>query len=172
MDKNKLKIIAGQVITESNLSTQSRLQLLKFVEKEAEEEQIMTLLLDGKIHKLDEQAQGVVRDRFNISEDKLNEAFEYLGSLSAVGGALQTDYNMCKKSKCYKKGIISKEKRKCLNMCHMVALQKGIGNLKGAMNRCNKAKNPDKCRERFEKNIARYQKQINKIKDKIKKMEG
>lgn len=67
MDK-QLRIIAGQMIVESKLSKMSKMQLLNFIKEEASDAQIKALLMDGKICRLDEQAEQIVNDRFELSE--------------------------------------------------------------------------------------------------------
>ena len=71
MDKkysNKLKIYAGKAVVESKLGKESKRQLLKFIQHEASDHQVMTLILDGKVTKLDEQATKIVEDRFECSK--------------------------------------------------------------------------------------------------------
>ena len=61
---NNLKILAGQIISETKLSKEIKIQLLNFIQKEASDSQIKALLMDGKIVQLDEQAEVIVNDRF------------------------------------------------------------------------------------------------------------
>lgn len=68
MKSKDLKITAGYIVTESKLSKAAKLQLLNFIQKEASDEQLMALLLDGKITKLDEQAKEIINNRFQLSE--------------------------------------------------------------------------------------------------------
>ena len=67
MDK-QLRIIAGQIVVESKILKSIKLKMLKFIQKEATDAQIKVLFLDGKIVKLDEQAEKIVNDRFEVSE--------------------------------------------------------------------------------------------------------
>ena len=69
MDK-KLFIHAGAIVVESKLTGQTKLQLLNWLKKEANEAQVKAFLLDGKIAFLDEQAEEVVNDRFEGSNIK------------------------------------------------------------------------------------------------------
>lgn len=71
MNVNNLKFLAGTVVYKSGkLSEASKIQLLNFI-KEADSHQIMALLLDRKIMKLDETAKAILEDRFENS--KYNE---------------------------------------------------------------------------------------------------
>ena len=68
MKTKNLKITAGYIVTESKLSKPAKLQLLNFIQNEASDEQLMALMLDGKIVKLDEQAKEIVKERFKNSK--------------------------------------------------------------------------------------------------------
>jgi hypothetical protein len=71
MDK-ELRVFAGQIVVESKMSKAAKLQMLNFIKEEATDAQIKALLMDGKIVKLDEQAEEIVNDRFENHE--INEA--------------------------------------------------------------------------------------------------
>ena len=64
MTSKELKITAGTFVVESKLSPQAKLQLLQFIQHEASDAQLKALMLDGKVVKLDEQAEAIVNDRF------------------------------------------------------------------------------------------------------------
>jgi len=69
INSKSLKILAGKnIINKNNISKYSKLQLLNFIKEEASNSQIMALILDGKIIKLDEQAEKIVEDRFYCSK--------------------------------------------------------------------------------------------------------
>ncbi|MBR9682663.1 MAG: hypothetical protein GOV02_03220, partial [Candidatus Aenigmarchaeota archaeon] len=85
MDK-KLFIHAGELVVESKLSGQSKLQLINWIKKEATEAQIKAFLLDGKITALDEQAEEVVNDRFKGSN--VQQMLEFVEPVSTVTMAL------------------------------------------------------------------------------------
>lgn len=63
-----IKILAGRIVMESQLSNPSKLQLLNFLQYEATIPQVKAFILDGEIVKLDEQAIEIVNDRFALSE--------------------------------------------------------------------------------------------------------
>lgn len=67
MDKN-LRIFAAEVVVESKLSKPAKLQILNFIKEDATDAQVKALLMDGKIVQLDEQAEQIVNDRFEVSE--------------------------------------------------------------------------------------------------------
>lgn len=68
MDK-KLKVATAFAVTKSKMTNEAKLQLLKFIRKEATEAQIKALLLDGAIVTLDEQAEEIVNSRFSASKE-------------------------------------------------------------------------------------------------------
>lgn len=67
MDK-QLRMMAGSIIMDSDLSNSAKLQMLNFIKEEASDAQVKALLMDGKIVKLDEQSEQIVNDRFEVSE--------------------------------------------------------------------------------------------------------
>ena len=91
MDK-QLRIIAAEMIVESKLSKSAKFQLLNFIKEEATDAQVKVLLMDGKIVQLDEQAEQIVNDRFEISEagGKVSQARKtyFSAANSPVGAAV------------------------------------------------------------------------------------
>jgi len=68
MDK-QLRLTAAAIVTESKLSRGAKLQLLKFIQKEATDIQIKALLLDGEIlPKIDKQTKEIIESRFKVCE--------------------------------------------------------------------------------------------------------
>lgn len=164
MNKQDLQIFLGHKIIESKLSQLAKLQMLEFIQHEASTHQLMSLILDGKIVKLDEQAKQIVEDRFKTSP-LITEAFEYYGAVKAASKACLRNMQVCKKAKCYK--LSGYESRVCRLNCDISAYQQKIKDLKSLSARCNKARNPMKCRKRFEGQAARIQKLINSKKKKL-----
>ena len=73
MDTKILRLVAGAIITDNKkMSKASKHQMLEFIKSEATDAQIKGLLLDGKVHRLDKQAEKVIGIRFENS--KLSEA--------------------------------------------------------------------------------------------------
>jgi len=61
---NKIRIFAGKMIVESELSKSAKLQLLNFIQHEATDSQVKVMLMDGEIVSLDEHAEEIVNSRF------------------------------------------------------------------------------------------------------------
>ncbi len=70
MDKKDLQLQTGQIIVDSKMTKPAKLQMLQFIQHEASESQLMALILDGRIVKLDEQAEEIVKDRFTTKIDE------------------------------------------------------------------------------------------------------
>lgn len=74
MTKKELKLMAGEIIKESEYSNSAKKQLLNFVLSEADETQLKALILDGKmITELEEDAVAVINDRFYSAMEKANK---------------------------------------------------------------------------------------------------
>ena len=85
LTKKELQIFVGHTVVESKMSKASKIQLLNFIQHEATKHQLMSLIMDGKIVKLDEQAKQIVEDRFNVKylqsmEPKLKSVIEKISS--------------------------------------------------------------------------------------------
>jgi len=92
MDK-QLRIIAAEMIVDSKLSKSAKFQLLNFIKEEATDAQVKALLMDGKIIHLDEQAEEIVNDRFELSEagGKVAQARKtYFSAVNSPAGAIAT----------------------------------------------------------------------------------
>jgi len=64
---NALKVVAGHLITDSDLSKSAKLQLINFLESQASEHQVKALMMDGEIiGSIDEQGQDIVDARFEM----------------------------------------------------------------------------------------------------------
>jgi hypothetical protein len=107
-----LKLIIGEKVVESKMSKDAKLQMLQFIQHEAEEYQLMAIVLDGGIVKLDEQAQQIVIDRFNASP--ICEAMTSREKDFWIGG-INRAFGECAK-KCGRIAI-TKEKRLCKQRC-------------------------------------------------------
>lgn len=65
MNTNKLKTTCGEIIVKSKLTKESKLQLLNFIQVEADEHQLKGFLLDGEIiTKADDEAKHIIDQRF------------------------------------------------------------------------------------------------------------
>lgn len=69
MNINDLKITCGKIVVSSKLTKESKIQLLNFVQKEANEHQLKAFLLDGEIiAKADDEAKEIIDQRFEQSK--------------------------------------------------------------------------------------------------------
>jgi len=176
MDTKILKVLLGSAIYESELSNVSKLQLLKFVKEEATDAQIKALLLDGKITRLDEQAEKIVEDRFKNSKiyKKLNEGqvASILGMLtfSPVVWAMWRLFRATISKKQRQCGILSvnSERDKCLKRVAFFAIIQKINMLKKMIGDANKSKNPQKYKEKLEKKILNLNNKAKVMSDKYK----
>ena len=73
MRELQLRIFAGAAVTKSELPKAAKLQLLNFIESEATDAQIKVLIMDGEITYLDEFAEQIVHDRWEVK--MLDETF-------------------------------------------------------------------------------------------------
>ena len=110
METKELKISAAQFIVESELTKPAKLQMINFIQHEADDHQLMSLMLDGKIVQLDEQAKEIVEDRFSVNEALTGREI----SFSLVG--INRVFGECAK-KCGRI-TLSKEKRLCKQRCN------------------------------------------------------
>jgi hypothetical protein len=66
--KSDLQVLAGLVVTESELTKESKLSLLNFVQNEASIHQLMSFLMDGKVRTISESEKSIVKDKFVASK--------------------------------------------------------------------------------------------------------
>lgn len=162
MDK-KLRLYAAEIVVDSELSKAAKLQLLNFIQNEATDAQVKALILDGKIFKLDEQAEEVVNDRFELLEvDPASiEAGMIMGGLAGITAMLGATVGRA----AYKvyRNYLSKAGRACAGRSGEDR-QRCIGDFKtrakiaaltAAASKCNQAKNPEKCKEKIQKKIEK-----------------
>lgn len=96
MNINDLKLFAGNTITESDMSTESKKQMLQFIIKEANEAQLKSIVLDKKIVTLDEGVKDVINARFdnyleNLYEQVSNDSINFsLSAREAIVSCLET----------------------------------------------------------------------------------
>jgi len=82
MTKKDLKLMASDIIIESEYPKSTKKQLLNFL-KEADEVKIKSLILDGKIEEIAEDAIDIVNKRFdimfeNMTQENIEETQEFL----------------------------------------------------------------------------------------------
>jgi len=136
MDK-QIRLLAGQIVVESKMSAAAKLQLLNFIKEEATDAQIKALLMDGKIVQLDEQAEEIVNDRFEVSEAggrvaKLRKS--YMGMAGAGGGlnlywvayrAIRGQFDKCTKQ-CGTFEVNTSRRQHCMIKCKVGKFQKEL----------------------------------------------
>jgi len=149
MDK-QLRIIAGAIVTESKLSKGAKTQLLNFIQNEATDVQVKALLLDGKIvTKIDEQTEGIINDRFEVSEagGRVAKIRKTYASLAGAGAGLnafwlvyrtiRSQFDKCTKA-CGSYELNTSRRQHCMIKCKvdkykaMLAAAKKAGNAKEA----------------------------------------
>jgi hypothetical protein len=158
MDKN-IRFVAAEFVVFSDLSKEAKLQLLNFIQSEATDSQVKALILDGKIVKLDEQAEEIVNERFALLE--FDPIVTWLGFTAAMFGAIGLNMatHMYKTylSKAGKAcaGISGEDRQKCISKYKAKAK---LETLKALLAKCGQAKNPEKCKAKLSKKIANMEK--------------
>jgi hypothetical protein len=158
MDK-ELRLFAAEAVIVSELSKQAKHQLLNFIQNEATDAQVKALVLDGRIVKLDEQAEEIVNERFAILE--FDPVTAWLGMTVAAFGA--TGLLMAKNIyKTYMSkagracaGRSGEDRQRCISKFKAKAKLEA---LKKLLARCDQTKNPEKCKAKLSKKIARMEK--------------
>jgi len=165
MYKKDLQIFLGRVTVESKLSKSSKLQLLKFIEKEASEEQLMILYLDGEIIKLDEQSNEIVRDRFKASLIEIAPLVMGVAATAAGAFALGASFGIAlKAANAIRKRFLTQEgrvcsglkkdqKRACKLKLKVASIKQQINIFNSKKTMCSKDKNPEKCKVQFNQKI-------------------
>jgi len=158
MDK-QLRLCAAQIVFESELSDAAKLQLLNFIQIEATDAQVKALILDGRIVNLDEQAEEIVNDRFDLLEfDPLTVYAGMLAAMTAMFGAAiaANIYNVYKTymSKAGRAcaGRSGEDRQRCIGDYKVKAK---IAAYTSALSKCSKAKDPNKCQIKFKKKIEK-----------------
>jgi len=164
MDKH-LRIMAAEILVESKLSKSAKLQLLNFIKEEASDAQIKALLLDGKVVQLDEQAEQIVNDRFEVSEAggrvaKLRKS--YMSQAGSGGGmsplwlayrAARGLFDRCT-DKCGKFEINTSRRQHCMARCKVEMIKAKIS----AAQKQNKSNEVRK----LQNQLSKAQKTLNK----------
>jgi len=89
MTSKDLKLLAGGMVLESDYSESAKKQLFNFIAEEASEIQIKSLIIDGKMVKIAEDAKQIVNERFeNLVENGMIEILE--DTLTFMGIARET----------------------------------------------------------------------------------
>ena len=163
MKSKNLKITAGSFVAESELSKPAKLQMLNFIQHEATDHQLMALLLDGEIVELDEQAEQIVEDRFNVQEGLFSAQFKVKKD---VGKGMMDLLKICMKKS--KSSGMSFQKRDLL--CTLEARKYAIKKLKSSISFCSKEKDINKCKKSLKTAIENHQREIPLLQQNIKSL--
>jgi len=87
MKRQDIQLFVANRVMESKMTKLAKLQMLNFI-KEATEGQLMALALDGKITSLDEQAEQVVKDRFNTNKSLQESILNPVQEAGVIGNIL------------------------------------------------------------------------------------
>ena len=171
-----LKIFCGKVIVDSKLSKQAKLQLLNYVQHEADETQLKLFLLDGKIDRVTEDdAVEIINDRFessNVLQEGLLKSIFGIVLLSPGGWLLWRGLKAAlndANSKCGVFGIGS-ERDACLLKAKLQNEQKKIAALQ--KNACGQSKNPAACKKAVATQVQKAQMKIKKYQGKLQKIQN
>jgi len=85
MKKNaSLKLYCAEAVFRSKISKEGKIQLLNFIQKEADSYQLMALILDGRIvKKLTETDKQIIKDRFLVEGGAITKVKSFA---SVAGG--------------------------------------------------------------------------------------
>jgi len=145
MNNVQLKILAGEIVVRSKLTKPAKLQLLNYLQKEATEAQVKAFLLDGEIVSLDEHAEEIVNERFEVSEagGRIAKLRKTYMSVAASGGGMsplwilyrkiRSMYDSCTR-RCGKYELNTTRRQHCMIKCKV---QKIENQLKAAQQQKN-----------------------------------
>ena len=184
MKESTFRIFLGQAITVSEkLSNPVKLQLLEYVKK-ADLHELMSIVLDGEVKPLDDQAAELLEQRFKRSEWP---AFIEESMITEVGRALniigmimltpivwaQWRALFAIFSKAHRQcGVlrVSKDRDTCLKKARMQMSMNKMKLLQKAKAGCKKYKNPQACAKTLDVGIAKEKKKIDKYQTAIQKL--
>jgi len=171
MESKDLKITAADYVMESKMTNPAKLQMLNFIQKEADDHQLMSLMLDGQIVKLDEQAKQIVEDRFMVSE--LGVIGNIVSLLLLPGASIVWRGIAAAASSAHRKcGIlkISNQRDACLAKTRIEEATKKIAIMKKALPSCSKHRDPKMCTAGLNAVIDKENFKIAKAKKKLSKL--
>jgi len=168
MDSKQLKLVCAGCVMNSALTNSAKIQMLEFI-KESKDVQLKSLLLDGKIINIDEQAEEIVNDRFKASSLQEGPVGSIMGMLiftpmlwaayRAAKAAVEKDSKICGTFD------ISEKRDKCLVKVKLRGLTQQLSIVKKALGDCPKSKNPVKCKQKGQAAIQKLQKQAQTLKN-------
>ena len=159
MNMQKLKIVAGAIIVESELSKSSKLQLLNWLQNEATEIQVKSFLLDGEILKLDEQAIEIVNDRFSVAY-KNQTLYEQVITALVLGMIYRKFLSKASRT-C--KAVKGKEKSECIKKFRIQAMKAQMTALQQGYSRCSQHKHPEDCKNKTANKMKSIKAKLDKM---------
>ena len=174
MDK-KLRLFTAAIIMSSKIDNPAKRTLLKFVKEKATNSQLKAFLMDGRLDKLDEQAEDIVSERFESKTELKKKILEfdpgtfYVGMVATVFAAVAAKiaFNVARNilNKAHKacKQYTGSEKQRCLTKFRVEAAKKQIESLNISKGKCKTTKNPEKCVALINKKILKLQKKATQI---------
>jgi hypothetical protein len=152
LPKSYLKVIAAYVVYESKLSRYAKIQMLRFIENEASENQLIVLVTEGEIRKISESEI--------ISEiPLLVPAMLAAAAVSAGRMAYDKIFSQAAKA-CADRD--TNNKKQCMKEFKLKSYYAKLTALKREMGKCNQTNNVKKCRDMFTKYIRKIEDQVNR----------
>jgi hypothetical protein len=127
MDK-QFRLLAAEIVVSSKLPTNVKRQFVNFIKEAPSDAQVKALLMDGEIVKLDEEAEEIVNQRWEVSEAGGRVAKLRKSAMSQWGSGgglnvfwlayrkIRSLYDVCTK-KCGKYEINTSRRQHCMIKC-------------------------------------------------------
>ena len=162
MDKG-FRLLAAEIVVSSKLPTSVKRQFVNFIKEADSDAQVKALLMDGEIYKLDEEAEELINQRWEVSEAggrvaKLRKT--YMSQAGSGGGLnvfwlayrkIRSLYDNCTK-KCGTYELNTSRRQHCMIKCK-------VAKAKAELAAAKKAGKGDK--------IAKAQADLNKAEAKV-----
>jgi hypothetical protein len=188
MGPNTLKIMAGDIVSQSKLSKPAKLQLLNWLQNEATEVQVKGLLLDGEMYvDIDEDTEKLINKRFDYNkqiqeayrqfEGKFKKFLQYgiailvtnvAWPLGAFGMWLYRQATDTCVKNC---GGLSQAERKCINLCYLKASKKVLEKFKGEKGKLSSIKDEKKrasISKKLDKQIQKWEQRVDKYETRMR----
>jgi len=173
MGPNTLKIMAGDIVSQSKLSKHAKLQLLNWLQNEATEVQIKAMLLDGEpFTEIDDQAAEIINKRF--SKSNLNEGgWKTLAGFILIGPVYWAAYRALRAAfdeKSKQCGIfgIGRKRDVCLWKLRAEKYRKEAALFSKVAKDCGQSKDPAKCKASVAEKVAKSNAKAKELEEKIR----
>jgi hypothetical protein len=120
---DKLKVLAMEMVTNSNIPTKQKIEIMSFIKEKANPYQCIGYILDGKFYNLNEAGKIELKKRFlkESSKENVKHAASVAGvGIGAAGWALyrkiRSNFDECTK-KCGTYKINDSERQSCMKKC-------------------------------------------------------